>query len=243
MLDGNARERYLRQIAISGFGEEAQERLSKARVVIAGAGGLGCGVSLYLAAAGVGEMRIVDPGEVELSNLNRQVLYTEGDIGAGKAEAAARRIALLNPRARLEPVRAPLEDGTAAGLVRGFDLVIDALDNLPARSAVNHAAVDGGIPIVHGAVGGFHGQVMTVLPGRTACLRCLYRGSEAAPAGPVIGVAAGLIGLLQATEAIKCLTGLGRALAGRLLLCDGLAMSFAEVEIPRDPRCPHCGGR
>jgi len=208
---------------------------------LGGGGGGGCSAALYLAAAGVGSLRIADHGDVELDNLNRQVLYAERDIGTPKVGAAARMIAGLNPGVRVEPVHAEIDETTLPSLMRGCDLVIDALDNLPTRFCLNRVSQRLGMPIVHGAVRGFAGQVMTIIPGRTACLSCLYRGTVISETTPVIGVSPGVIGLLQATEAIKHLTGLGRPLQGVLLLFDGLEMSFTRLEIRRDPGCPHCG--
>jgi molybdopterin/thiamine biosynthesis adenylyltransferase len=241
MLTDSDKKRYLRQIRIEGFGEKAQERLKSARVLVAGAGGLGCSASLYLAAAGIGGMRIVDQGKVELSNLNRQVAYCEGDIGAPKVEAIAKRIAGLNGGVHVEPLHLRLDEENLPSIVKGCGLIIDALDNLPTRYAVNKAAIYRGVPIIHGAAMGFFGQIMTVVPGETPCLMCLYRNKAAPGETPVIGVAPGVIGILQATEAVKLLTGLGRQMRGVLLVFDGLGMSFTEVEIPRDPECPHCG--
>jgi molybdopterin/thiamine biosynthesis adenylyltransferase len=241
MLDDAARERYLRQLSIDGFGERAQEKLANARVFIAGAGGLGCSTSLYLAAAGIGRMRIADQGEIELSNLNRQVLYAEREIGEQKVAALARRIEGLNGSVHVEPLHLTLTEENLSSLTEGCDLIIDALDNLPTRFMINKSAIRLGIPIIHGAVLGFFGQLMTIVPGETPCLKCLYGEKVLSGVNPVIGVAPGVIGILQATEAIKVLTGLGRQLRGVLLLFDGLQMSFTELEIPRDPKCTHCG--
>jgi molybdopterin-synthase adenylyltransferase len=241
MLSKSDRERYMRQLSMDGFGEPQQERLAQASVLVAGAGGLGCSVSLYLAAAGAGRMRIVDDGAVELSNLNRQIAYSDGDIGSPKVEVLARRIGELNRGVRVEPHHVRLDDGNLPSLMEGCDLVIDALDNLPTRYAVNRAALALGVPIVHGAALGFFGQVMTIVPGVTPCLMCLYRGQVTSGVTPVIGVTPGVIGLLQAVEAIKLLAGLGRLLTGTLLAFDGLRMSFDELQIPRDPDCPACG--
>jgi len=240
-MDARERERYTRQLAIEGFGEAAQERLATSRVFVAGAGGLGCAICTYLAAAGVGALRIADHGEVELGNLNRQVLYTDADIGARKVDAVAARLHGVNPGPEVEPVHVTLSESTLPPLLEGCRLVIDALDNLPARLALNRAALEQRIPLVHGAIRGFAGQVMTVVPGRTACLMCLYQGKAAAGITPVIGVAPGVVGLLEATEAIKALAGLGRCLEGRLLLFDGLEMTFTELPVEKNPRCPHCG--
>jgi molybdopterin/thiamine biosynthesis adenylyltransferase len=241
MLSESERKRYARQLLMDGFGEPQQEKLARASVLVAGAGGLGCSVSLYLAAAGVGCLRIVDDGVVELSNLNRQIAYSDGDIGGPKVGAISRRIGELNREVRVESHQVRMDDGSLPRLVEGCDAVIDALDNLPTRYAVNRAALARGVPIVHGAALGFFGQVMTVIPGRTPCLMCLYRGRETSGVTPVIGVTPGVIGLLQAVEAIKLLAGLGKLLTGTLLAFDGLQMSFDELAIPRDPDCPACG--
>jgi molybdopterin-synthase adenylyltransferase len=241
MIDNDARERYLRQIAIEGFGEPGQERLSRARVLVAGAGGLGCAICTYLAAAGIGTLRVVDRGEVELSNLNRQVLYGAKDIGAEKSPALAARLRDLNPAVRIEALHAVISAESVAGLLDGMDLVVDALDNLPTRYLLNKACLEAGLPLVHGAVHGLQGQAMTVIPGKGPCLMCLFGGAEHAGLIPVLGTAPAIVGCIQATEAIKVLTGLGRPLVGRLLLFDGLDMRFSEFAVARNPGCPHCG--
>jgi len=243
MISASDGERYLRQVAIDGFGLGGQERLSRARVLVAGAGGLGSAVATYLAAAGVGFLRVVDQGIVELSNLNRQVAYTTRDIGKEKAAAMRDNLKRLNPGSRLEAVRAVMDAESLPGLLEGMELAVDALDNLPTRYALNRACLDRGIPLAHGAVHGLMGQAMSVFPRRSACLACLY--GERAPASetiPVLGAIPGIVGCIQATEVIKILTGLGTPLAGRLLLFDGRDMRFTEVEVRRDPACPHCGG-
>jgi molybdopterin-synthase adenylyltransferase len=243
MIGGSERERYLRQIAIPGFGEAGQERLSRARVLVAGAGGLGCAVCTYLCAAGVSTLRVVDRGEVELSNLNRQVLYDTRDIGAAKSPALAARLRPLNPAVRFEALHAVISAESAAGLLEGMDIVVDALDNLPTRYLLNAACLRKGLPLVHGAVHGFQGQVMTVIPGRGPCLMCLFGGAEHTGVIPVLGTAPGIVGCIQATEAIKVLTGLGSPLLGRLFLFDGLDMRASELEVARNPDCPHCGNQ
>jgi molybdopterin/thiamine biosynthesis adenylyltransferase len=241
VMDDKARERYSRQLSIDGFGEEAQEKLAGARVFVAGAGGLGCSASLYLAAAGIGKMRILDHGKIELGNLNRQILYTDRDVGMRKARTAADKIEAFNEGVRVEPLDATLAEGNARSLISDCDVIVDALDTIPARYALNKAAIGSGIPIVHGAVFQFYGQLMTIIPGETPCLMCLYRGKASPESVPVIGAAPGVIGLLQAMETIKYLTGLGRQMKGSLLVFDGLQMTFTEIDIPRDPDCPHCG--
>ena len=234
------RERFLRQIAIDGFGEDGQERLSRTRVLVAGAGGLGCAACTYLAAAGVGLLRVVDHGFVELSNLNRQVLYTTGDIGKAKAPTLEERLRDLNPGVRFEPVHTVMDETSLPGLLAGIDIAVDALDNLPTRLALNKACV-GRIPLVHGAVNGFLGQVMTVVPGQGPCLMCLYEGRTYEGEIPVLGATPGITGCIQATEVIKIVTGLGTPLSGRLLFFDGREMRFSELAQARNPRCPHCG--
>ncbi|HVO37699.1 MAG TPA: HesA/MoeB/ThiF family protein [Spirochaetia bacterium] len=241
MLDAREKTRYFRQIAIEEFGETAQEKLKAARVLVAGAGGLGCTVSLLLAAAGVGSLRLADHGRVELGNLNRQLLYTVGDEGRLKVEAASRRLSALNPGISVETTSETIGPGNCADLLEGCSLAVDALDNLPTRYALNAAAVGSGIPLVHGAINGFDGQAMTVIPRRSACLMCLFQGAERTGIIPVFGSAPALIGAVEATEAVKVLTGIGTLLTGRLLLYDGRAMSFSEIEVHRDPQCPHCG--
>jgi adenylyltransferase/sulfurtransferase len=171
------------------------------------------------------------------------VLYTSADVGKAKAAVIAERLRALNPEVRVYARRDAMDASSLPGLLEGCALAVDALDNLPTRYALNKAALDARIPLLHGAVHGFGGQALTVIPGETACLMCLYQG--AAPVAgvvPVIGTAPGTIGLVEAAEAVKLLTGKGRSLAGRLLVYDGLDMSFTELEIARDPSCPHCGG-
>jgi len=243
MLSASERERYQRQVIIEGFGESAQRKLGAARALVAGAGGLGSAIALYLSAAGIGALRFVDHGAVDLSNLNRQVLYTSDDIGRRKVDCLVPRLARLNPAVRIETSGRTIDGGSVLDLMHGCDLVIDALDNLPTRAVLNRAAQDRHLPLFHGAVHGFQGQAMTVLPGQSACLCCLYgeTGPEVEGAIPVLGTSPAVIGCIQATEVIKYLTETGTLLVDRLLLYDGLDMSFQEVAIRRDPECPHCG--
>jgi molybdopterin-synthase adenylyltransferase len=241
MLGDADKERYRRQLIIDGFGEEAQQKLSRSAVLIAGAGGLGCIAALYLAAAGIGRIRVADEGDVELSNLNRQVAYTERDIGRPKVQVLSAQLAALNPSVAVEPFHVTLDDESLPSLAAGCDVMIDALDNLPTRFAVNRLALRGNVAIVHGAVNGFYGQMTTVVPWETPCLACIYGNKVTSGITPVIGVTPGVIGLLQATEVMKVITGLGKQMRGRFLVFDGLQMSFTEIEIQRDPDCPACG--
>ncbi len=240
MLSRDKLARYERQIAIEGFGKEGQAQLKKARVFIAGAGGLGSAAASYLAAAGVGVIRIVDHDKVELSNLNRQLLHRDSDIGRKKVESAAKRLKGINPELKVEALEEKLTETNIAQLLAGFDLVVDALDNLPTRYLLNRVAVEQNIPFFHGAVNGFEGRAMTIIPGQSACLRCVYRGAIVEGEFPVLGVTPGVIGCIQATEVIKYILGMGQLLTNRLLVYDGLNMKFTEFNVKRDPDCPHC---
>jgi molybdopterin/thiamine biosynthesis adenylyltransferase len=241
MLCRDERERYDRQMLIKGFGEEGQARLKRAKVFIAGAGGLGSSSATYLAAAGVGVIRIVDHDEVELSNLNRQVLHWDEDIGRKKASSAVEKLKKLNPGLKIEAIEEKISEANIAQLVAGFDLIVDAMDNLPARYLLNKVAIEKNIPFFHGAVHGFEGRVMTIIPGKTACLRCVYRGAVVEGKFPVIGVTPGVIGCIQATEVIKYIVGIGQLLTDQLLVYDGLSMKFSTFRVKRDPNCQHCG--
>jgi adenylyltransferase/sulfurtransferase len=241
MLTRSERERYDRQIIIRGVGEAGQEKLKRAKIVIVGAGGLGSPISIYLAAAGVGTMRLIDHGSVELSNLNRQILHWDEDIGRKKAISAAEKLRKLNPEVKVEAIEAEITEGNATQLVAGFDLIVDALDNLPTRYLLNKVAVEQRMPFFHGAVYGFEGRVLTIIPGKSACLRCIYKRTIPSEKFPVIGVTPALIGCIQAAEVIKYIVGLGELLTNRLLIYDGLNLKFTELEVARDPDCDHCG--
>ncbi len=242
MLTANELERYDRQIMIRGFGEEGQEKLKRAKVFVAGGGGLGSPSSIYLAAAGVGTIRIVDHGSVELSNLNRQVLHWGEDIGRRKVASAAEKLKKLNPEVEIEAIDERITEANVSQLVAGFDLVVDAMDNLPTRYLLNKAALEKDIPFFHGAVYGFEGRAMTIIPGKTACLECVYH-SATTPGGkfPVIGVAPAVIGCIQAAEVIKYIVGIGELLTDKLLIYDGLNLQFTEFKVKKDPNCKHCG--
>ena len=241
MLTTEERERYDRQIMIRGFGENGQEKLKRAKVIVAGSGGLGSPISIYLAAAGVGTIRIVDHDRVELSNLNRQVLHWDKDIGRSKVDSAAEKLSQLNQSVKIEAVEEMINEANISRLVAGFDLIVDAMDNLPTRYLLNKAAIDNSIPFIHGAVYGLEGRAMTIIPGKTACLRCVYRGLILQEKFPVIGVTPAVIGCIQVTEVIKYITGIGKLLTNRLLVYDGLNMAFTELIVKRDPNCEHCG--
>ena len=241
MLTRDERERYDRQIMLEELGEEGQEKLMRARVFIAGAGGLASPASIYLVAAGVGTIRVVDHDRVELSNLNRQVLYWDEDIGKKKVDSAAEKLKRLNQGVEIEAIEETITEANISQLVAGFDLIVDGMDNLPTRYLLNKAALDKNIPFFHGAIYGFEGRVMTIIPGKTACLWCLYRGAIPRGKFPVIGVTPAVIGCIQATEVIKYIVGIGELLTNRLLIYDGLNLKFTDFMVNKDPNCEHCG--
>ncbi len=241
-LTSSELERYDRQLRILGFGTEAQLRLKNSTVLVVGAGGLGSAASLYLAAGGVGRLKIVDYEKVELSNLNRQILYTTRDIGELKVEVASRKLLDLNPEIRVEPIQEQVTEENLPRLLEGADLVLDCLDNFRSRFLLNRACVEESKPLIHGAVYGMEGRLMTVIPGEGPCLRCLMpRDLKEHDMTPVLGPLPGIVGALEALEAIKLLTGLGKPAVGRLLVIDGGDFSIYSIEIKRNPECPICG--
>jgi len=241
MLSQEELVRYDRQIMIRGIGREGQERLKNANVFIAGAGGLGSPLSLYLAAAGVGHIKIADNDRVELSNLNRQILHWEEDIGKRKIDSAMDKLSRFNPDIKLEIIHDTINEENVSRMVDGFDAIADAMDNFPTRYVLNKAAVEKNIPFFHGAVSGLEGRAMTIIPGKTACLRCMYHGTSPAEKFPVIGVTPAIIASIQATEVIKYLVGMGDLLTDRLLIYDGMEMVFKEFKVRKNPECDHCG--
>ena len=236
------RERYDRQMMIDGWGEEGQRRLKEATAFVAGVGGLGCPVSTYLAAAGVGEIRLCDADRIELSNLNRQVHYTPGQIGHFKAEAATERLHAMNPSIRIEGFTEFLEEGNIERIAGNADIVLDCLDNFETRYLLNRYCFERKIPLVHGAVWGLGGQVAFLNPPRTPCLRCLFPEPPPRSVFPVLGAAPGVVGCLQAMEALKWLAGLGAGLEGWLMILDGEEMEWRRFRLRKSPGCPVCGG-
>jgi sulfur-carrier protein adenylyltransferase/sulfurtransferase len=239
--------RYSRHLLLPEFGEAGQRRLMESRVLIVGAGGLGSPAAIYLAAAGVGTIGLVDFDVVDETNLQRQVLFDTGDVGRPKIEAAVRRLQAMNPDVHVEPHAARFDAANAARLVAAYDVVVDGTDNFPTRYLVNDACVLAGRPNVYGSVSRFEGQAAVFAAPGGPCYRCLH--PEPPPAGlipncaeaGVLGVLPGLIGTVQATEAVKILAGIGEPLIGRLLLFDALRMRFRTLTLPRDPDCPICG--
>jgi molybdopterin/thiamine biosynthesis adenylyltransferase len=241
MLTPSESERYDRQIMIRGIGQEGQGKLKRSRVVIAGAGGLGSPIAIYLTAAGIGMIRIIDHDQVALSNLNRQILHWEEDIGRKKVDSAKEKLRNLNSAVKIETIGETITEDNVSQLVDGCDIIVDAMDNLPTRYILNRCAIEKKIPFFHGAVNGFEGRVMTIIPGETACLRCMYRGPVPQEKFPVIGVTPAIIGIIQATEVIKYRLGIGKLLTNRLLIYDGLKVTFSEFMVNKNPNCDHCG--
>lgn len=249
MLTDEELLRYSRQILLAQIDVDGQLRLKAARVLIVGLGGLGSPVALYLAAAGVGELHLADFDEVDLSNLQRQVLHASANLGEAKVDSALDRLAALNPLVRLQAHRRALDEDSLAEAVAAVDLVLDCSDNFATREAVNAACFAQGKPLVSGAAIRLEGQLAVFDPrqSHSPCYHCLYGEggeegltcSEAGVAGPLVG----LVGCLQALEALKLLAGFGEPLVGRLLLVDGFGSRFRELRVKRDPACPVCGMR
>jgi sulfur-carrier protein adenylyltransferase/sulfurtransferase len=248
-LDADAAERYARQLRLPQVGEAGQLKLGKAKVVLLGAGGLGAPAALYLAAAGVGQLTLIDDDRVERSNLHRQVIHADARVGMAKTESARMTLGALNPRIQVELRNERLCADNVERLLSGHDLVIDGADNFPARYLLAAATRRLSMPMVYGAVERFTGQVSVFDPRRadSPCYRCLFPEPPAAEDAPncseagVLGVLPGIVGLLQATEALKLILGIGEPLTGRLLSFDTLGMHFRETRLPRDPACPGCG--
>jgi molybdopterin/thiamine biosynthesis adenylyltransferase len=229
----------MRQIPL--IGDEGQEKLLSARVIIAGAGGLGSAIATYLAAAGVGFIRIVDEDIVEDTCLSCQPHYYEQEIGTCRAFAIKRAIHAFAPGTEVDTVNSPIDLTAVGGFVSGMDLILDGLDNFQDRYTINRAGIDEKIPFIHGAVHGFYGQVTTIVPGVTPCLRCIVPVPPEWKSNPVIGVTCGTIGCIEATEAIKYLTGVGEILKNRLLFWDGLRGDAEIIQVVGSPGCPDCG--
>ena len=238
-LSERERERYKRQILL--FGEEGQEKLKRAHIFIAGAGGLGCPIAIYLAVAGVGTITIVDRDVVDQSNLNRQILHADRDIGRKKTASAVEKLRVLNPDITVHAIDTTIGTPNAEKLVGDADGIVDAMDNFATRYLLNELARKKQIPLFHGAIRGMHGQAMTILPGDFPCLACIFPHAPPAEVFPVVGTTPGIIGTIQANEVIKYLTGTGELLAGRLFLWDGLAGRSEEIAVGRDPGCTCCG--
>ena len=241
MLTKDDLTRYERQILYTDFGEKGQKRLKQSHVVVAGLGGLGCSASLYLTCTGIGHITLIDCDCVELSNLNRQILHCEEDIGEEKPLSAAQKLAKLNSSIEVTPVFKKITERNAREIIKGANLVIDGMDNFKTRFILNKACVAEGIPLIHGGVHGLFGEVTTILPGRTPCLACIF---PEVPYGevsfPVFGVTPALIAILQVTEAIKLLAGFGSLLTGKMLYFNGDTMDFTFCDLVKNQNCRVC---
>ena len=242
MLSKDELQVYDRQIMIPELGVSGQEKLKKSKVFIAGAGGIGSPVTLYLAAAGLGKILIADNDTVEMSNLNRQVLHWQKDVGFKKVESVKEKISSLNSFINIETIDETITDKNIIKITKGCDAIVDAMDNIVSRFALNKAAIKWNIPLFHGAVNGMEGRATTIIPGKTACLGCMYKADIPQSKFPVLGVAPGLIGIIQATEVIKYLVGMGELLENRLLIYDGMELKFKEFKLSRNPECTECSG-
>ena len=236
-------KRYHRQIIIPGFGPEGQQKLKNSTVFVAGAGGLGSPVAIYLAVAGIGRIILVDMDVVDPSNLNRQILHWDENVGQKKVESGGFKLRKINPEIRITALDTRIDEENVYDLTQESDIIVDAMDNYPIRYLLNKAAFRHNIPFIHASVWGLGGQLMTVIPGKTPCLSCLVHEEPPKEIFPVLGATPGVLGTLQVTEVIKLLTGVGRPVTGRLILYDGEFMKFHEIPIERDPDCPVCKGQ
>ena len=242
MLTESDLVRYGRQILYPSFGEEGQRKLKESHVVVAGLGGLGTVASVYLACAGIGHITIVDCDFVELSNLNRQILHWEQDIGEKKPLAAARKLTRLNPSIKVTPLFERITEGNVGDIIKGAHTVIDGTDNFETRFILNSACVGAGIPFIHAGIHGLLGEITTIIPGKTPCLACIFPQNPGESGSiPVFGVTPALVAILQVMEAIKLLAGFGDLLAGKMLYFDGETMEFTFVDLIRRPNCSVCG--
>jgi molybdopterin/thiamine biosynthesis adenylyltransferase len=234
-------ERYNRQLLINGWGPEGQLKLKNSVVAVVGVGGLGCVSSTFLAAAGIGKIILIDKDKSSLSDLNRQVLYTQNDIGHFKAETASKRLKALNPEIRITPVLKEITTENASKIVGKVDVVVDGLDNWKTRFIVNDYCVKHRIPFVHAGVSQLYGQITTIMPGKGPCLRCIFpKEPQETKLNPIFGGTPSALASLQVMEVVKCLTGIGKPLVGRMLFIDGEEMTIETAEIKKNPNCPVC---
>jgi sulfur-carrier protein adenylyltransferase/sulfurtransferase len=245
-LTPEQRERYSRHLLVPEIGLEGQTKLLEAKVLLLGAGGLGSPTALYLAAAGVGTLGVVDDDDVDLSNLQRQVIHTTDRIGVPKVDSAEQSITAINPDVNVVKYKTRLDASNIMEIIDGYDVIVDGVDNFPTRYLLNDATVRLGIPVVSASILGFDGQLSVFKPHDGPCYRCLYPVPPPADLAPscgangVLGVLPGTMGLLQATEVVKLITGAGEPLVGRLLLYEALGATFTELKVRRDPECPIC---
>ena len=238
-LSNEELERYNRQILL--FGAEKQYKLKKAKVLVAGIGGLGCPASLYLVAAGIGKIILADAERVELSNLNRQILHWTEDIGKFKVDSAYEKLRKLNPNVKIECFKERINEDNIYDLVSSVDLVVDGMDNWKMRFIINKACVELGKPFIHAGVRGLYGQLLVVIPGKGPCLQCVFpkEPRESHPF-PILGATAGLLAMLEVTEAIKILLNYGSVSIGKLIIYDGVNMEFHELTVQKRDNCSIC---
>ncbi len=241
-LADSEKERYHRQMIFEGWGVEAQKRLKNSKVFVAGAGGLGSPVSIYLAVAGIGTIRICDFGDPELSNLNRQILHDDSRIGINKALSAQKTLTNINPDILVEALPDKITEETVGEMVGQADLIVDCMDNFETRHILNRFAVKNSIAMVHAGVYGMQGQITFIKTPETPCLWCIQPGSPPPVIFPIVGATAGIAGCIEALEAIKYLSGVGSTLMGTLLVWDGSRMKFNHLPQQKNPECPVCGG-
>jgi len=240
-------ERYGRQIIMPDIGIEGQKKIVASRMLVIGVGGLGSPVAFYLAAAGVGNLGLVDNDTVDLSNLQRQILHSTPDIDRPKVDSAAEKLLALNPSVKVKTYQLSVNASNIRSIIRDYDFVISATDNFKSKYLINDACLMEGIPFSHGGVIRTHGQTVTVLPGKTACFRCIF--DEPPPKGAVmsaseagvLGSAAGMLGTIQATEALKFVTGMGELLTDTILSFNAANMDFQKIKLNRNKECPICG--
>lgn len=242
-------QRYSRHIILPQVGGKGQKQLLASKALLIGAGGLGSPAAYYLAAAGVGTLGLVDGDAVDYSNLQRQILHASPDVGVSKTESAARKLSALNPDCLIQQYAFRVDSSNILNVIEPYDVIVDGTDNFPTRFLINDACVLAKKPLIHAGVFRFEGQAMTIIPGKGPCYRCIF--PEPPPPGMVpncqeagiLGCVAGVLGTIQATEALKVLLGIGEPLVGKLLVFDALEMQFRQIPIPRDPDCPVCGVR
>ncbi|MFX1351457.1 MAG: ThiF family adenylyltransferase [Promethearchaeota archaeon] len=243
MLSKEELDRYDRQIRLHRFGTEGQMKLKKTKAFVAGVGGLGSPVLSYLTVAGVGTISLADSDKVELSNLSRQFLHWNKDIGNNKADSAGDKLLEMNPNVKIRRLAEVITKDNASSLIDNSDLIVDCMDNFETRYTLNQVALEKEIPLFHGAVYGLEGQATTIIPGRTPCLRCIFPEVPPKEVFPVVGVTPGVIGCIQAMEVIKYAIGVGNLITNRLLVFDGMDMEFMNIEVKENPNCPECGNR
>jgi molybdopterin/thiamine biosynthesis adenylyltransferase len=241
MFSEQEAKRYNRQMLMEGWGEQTQRRLKGSTVFIAGAGGLGSPVSIYLAVAGIGHIRICDFDAPDWSNLNRQILHNHGRIGTNKAVSAKQTLEELNPDIKVTAITDRIVAENVDDLAGDADIIVDCMDNFPTRYLLNESAIRKGIPLVFGSIWGMEGRLSFISPPETPCLKCIYPEAPPSETFPVVGATPGVMGSLQALEVIKYLTGIGEPLKGKLMVWEGAKAEFRNYRAYKDPRCPACG--